>query len=486
MWRLAGVLAVLLSNATPSLAQDAVKPGFASRLPGADLPEGLRELPAMRIAEGIGSAIARAPGLSAAQREQLRATPPALLVEQANDPTRTAAALRPYMAIAPGQAGLTTDHAAVALILHAAGDMAPFMPTCSGTLVSPDQVITAAHCVCPWPAYPNWRACLGGTTAAAEADPARLMVFFQHAGARKVTAVSVYDGYNFGNDTVIGDIALLQIDTPIGWIGPASLPGLAAATSRTAMWAAGFGWSATGGGSSIAQRSVSPGLKTSGPVTFIDCGGERQPQLPAQLCIRYLAGIDDGVCGGDSGGPLWSAAGPLQLATTSGGRVDPCLEAPDKAATTQVAMDLAFAGHQAWLARSTRPASTVKPLWPPFGGNLANHLAQASYGYFQANGRYTGGWVSPPIGTLLVTVNSPFPIRTMQVQARDGRTACIGRVTANGGSYVNWCTVEIRARNERYRLVATGADSLPGNVEAQTFQYFIAGLPPGTIPAEAR
>ncbi len=99
---------------------------------------------------------------------------------------------------------------------------------CSGTLIGCQTFLTAAHCVCTIPGV----AALDGAqcnASPAQLDPARFLVFFQHAGSFRVAGVTVNPGYI--PDTA-SDLALLRLTSPVeeihlyakagGTAGPAS------------------------------------------------------------------------------------------------------------------------------------------------------------------------------------------------------------------------------------------------------------------------
>ena len=439
--------------------------------PAVDAVSGLRA--------AIESALLRARGLTSAERATIAQMPPAIVVEQANNPTLPASALQPYMATPPGQGGPTTGEPAVGLVLESIDAPDKFIPNCTGTLISPDEVVTAAHCFCPPAKYSNWADCFHAGSSSDLTDPQRTVVFFQQAGVRSVKEVDVDEAYTFPvKGPVLGDIALLKLDHPIPWITPARLPAEDQLTASSNTYIAGFGWTATRTASSFAQRVTTPGLKSSGQAALADCSALGGQASPADLCISFKAGSNSGMCGGDSGGPLWDASSLIQLGTATGGTMDPCVDQTDHTPTTQVEMRLQFPQQQQWLQEKLDvKGANQQALWPAFGSNLIGRLTKSNQSIFEQSGRFTGGWVTPGVGTLLVTANSTLPIKAFKVETRGGRVVCSGMMNSAMDNYVNWCMVAVRSRTEKYRLTAQGVDVLPNGFESQPLQYFLAVLP---------
>jgi secreted trypsin-like serine protease len=152
---------------------------------------------------------------------------------------------------------------------------------CSGTLVSPSVVLTAAHCVA------------GGPVAI-------VTVFFPGAGVRSIHDVVAYAIHpEFSPfQLAVADLALLLLESPAADVTP--MP-LAPKTPRPGKKATiiGYGQDETG----------TFGLKQLGTVRLKACprrfrlGGFGRGQLARSLCWRPKRRGQD-TCHGDSGGPL--------------------------------------------------------------------------------------------------------------------------------------------------------------------------------------
>lgn len=168
-----------------------------------------------------------------------------------------------------------------------------FVANCGGTLVAPDRMVTAAHCVAHQPD-------LGQTVVNGE--------------TRTITKVALHPNYRHRNgDIALDDIALVQLDAPITSVAPVTL-GKVEGNARIVGAGRPF---APGTGHSEAEIYGNAGLReaTLRQMKDADCAKAFEHNHPATgerfNAPRMLCGIDvDGKeplssgCFGDSGGPF--------------------------------------------------------------------------------------------------------------------------------------------------------------------------------------
>lgn len=203
----------------------------------------------------------------------------------------------------------TVDYPAVGALVTKTSTYGPTI-FCTGTLIAPDAVLTAAHCL-------KWKP---------------TGVYFQHAGLITIAELVPHHDYTEA-DFPKADLAILQLERPVRTIRPVAINNIARLPAGTEATVIGFGWrnalnlngdpiipNNTNGGRAAPLIVKLPGLKLHGRIKTITCPGAR-----SLICWNYdWTTIDQGfgsTCHGDSGGPLlvrhrdqWLVAG-----TTSGG-----------------------------------------------------------------------------------------------------------------------------------------------------------------------
>ncbi|MFF3320774.1 trypsin-like serine protease [Streptomyces sp. NPDC002889] len=184
--------------------------------------------------------------------------------------------------------------------------------TCGGTLVAPNKVLTAAHCLYDQNGVrQNW-----GKYGAVLAGTSKLVGGPDHSEGRFVDVQRSWVRAGYGTDGNANDIALLTLAEPLGY---ATLE--MAKPTDTALYTPGtngtaYGWGLTGSGEQATLSSTL--LKATLPIqSDTDCTENFNENLPTEpglyqpgkmLCTGPLGTGDDATgkttCPGDSGGPL--------------------------------------------------------------------------------------------------------------------------------------------------------------------------------------
>lgn len=176
-------------------------------------------------------------------------------------------------------AAAPADHAVVGLA-HASGEP----PFCTGTLVSPHIVVTAAHCINP-----------------------PLLVFFEDAGARVEVAVAASQSHpDFSLEPLAHDIGLVELATPAPSFARAITLSRTPPTAGESARFVGYGYTEVGARGDYGTRLARTADITSVAATTFrygvatcegDSGG---PALITRAGREVLAGVTssgDGVCG---------------------------------------------------------------------------------------------------------------------------------------------------------------------------------------------
>ncbi len=243
-----------------------------------------------------------------------------------------------FITFSNNEAAFSSDFPQVAMMVSLPSQQTPASSgsLCTATLVAPNVLVTAAHCLCGLGAL-NGATCHADLFETIDSQLVfkninDLRVFLPLDGLAELASVAVPEEYKF---SVTHDIAILKLASPAQYTPPMALDFASPVSENSSARIVGYGYHnvVDENGATVSPTllhlsgiSLRAGLKLVGNISTSKCDSNASPGASDNnlICWRYggEGGGGAGTCQGDSGGPmlLFASTDPTLVGITSGGR----------------------------------------------------------------------------------------------------------------------------------------------------------------------